>query len=92
MIILFSSGPSYVHRPLHQPVYFVRENFHSFYHKFNGCQKKVARFLYMVQGCSQKEKEKNLFILFSSQIWLYWLTDDRCLSYIRKSKKEKTLM
>jgi hypothetical protein len=83
MIILFSSGPSYVHRPLHQPFYFVHENFHSFYHKFNGCQKKVARFLYMVQGGSQKKKKKKkiLFILFTSQIWL---TDDRCLSYIRK--------
>jgi hypothetical protein len=58
MIILFSSGPSYMHRPLHQPFYFVHENFHSFNHKFNGCQKKVAIFLYMVQGGSQKIKKK----------------------------------
>jgi hypothetical protein len=73
--------------------YFGRENFQIFYHKFNGCQKKVARFLYMFQGGSQKNylKKKILFILFNSQIWLYWLTDDRCLSYIRKSKKEKHL-
>jgi len=41
--------------------------------------------------------KKNILIFFSvhtfnsQKNWLYWLTDDCCLSYIRKSEKEKHL-
>ncbi len=48
----------------------------------------------MVQVGSEKcilRMFKNFpFILFSSQIWLNWLTDDSHLGHIRKFRKENT--